>query len=593
MALDAATLALCARELSVRLADARIDKIFEPTRDEVVLNLRTRTDNPRLLLSARSGSARACLTEETFENPQTPPSFCMLLRKHFTGGRLLAVRTLPDERILFLDFQCTNEMGDTVVNTMAAELMGRYSNLVLIQTQNAANPAAEGKIIDALKRVDFEDSAVRQLLPGLEYTLPPQPQKASFLGTSAAGIVAAVSQKDLPVADALIKTTGGVGPVVCREAAYRAFGANEVTACRMTEREKAALLDAVTAVQDAYAAGGTPVAVVADGRPVEFSFLPLTQYAGGAQLVEYASYSQLLEGYYAAKDKAERLRQKSRDLARTVHNLHERAVRKAAARREEQAQSAASDELRVFGELLSANLWAIQRGAKSVTLTNYYDGKEVTIPLDVRLSPSANAQKYFKEYKKKQTAARMLTQLIAESDAEAEYLATVQYEVETAEGEAALAEIRAELKNQGYLKYYKAKDKKQKPADFLRYESSDGFPILVGRNNVQNDKLTLKTARGRDIWFHVKNAPGSHAVVLSGGRPVPDTTKTEAAILAAVHSSQNGGAKVQVDYTEVKNVWKANGAKPGMVLYDPYETAVVTPDPALAERLRVKEHKAK
>ena len=538
MALDAAALALCAKELSAALADARIDKIFEPTRDEVVLNLRTRTDNPRLFLSARSGSARACLTKETFENPQTPPSFCMLLRKHFTGGRLLDVRTLPDERILFFDFQCTNEMGDTVVNTMAAELMGRYSNLVLVQTKNPANPAAEGKIIDALKRVDFEDSEVRQLLPGLAYTLPPQPQKASFLGVSAAGIVAA-------------------------------------------------LLEAVAFVQAAYADGGTPVAVVVDGRPVEFSFLPLTQYSG-ADLVEYGSYSELLESYYAAKDKAERLRQKSRDLAKTVHNLHERAVRKAAARREEQAQSAASEELRVYGELLSANLWAIQRGAKNVTLTNYYDGKEVTIPLDVRLSPSANAQKYFKEYKKKQTAARMLTELIAESDAEAEYLATVQYEVETAEGEAALAEIRAELKSQGYLKYYKAKDKKQKPADFLRYVSSDGFPILVGRNNAQNDRLTLKTARGRDVWFHVKNAPGSHAVVLSGGQPVPDTTKTEAAVLAAVHSSQNGGAKVQVDYTEVRNVWKANGAKPGMVLYDPYETAVVTPDPALAERLRAK-----
>ena len=309
----------------------------------------------------------------------------------------------------------------------------------------------------------------------------------------------------------------------------------------MTEQEKAALLEAVAFVQAAYADGGTPVAVVVDGRPVEFSFLPLTQYSG-ADLVEYGSYSELLESYYAAKDKAERLRQKSRDLAKTVHNLHERAVRKAAARREEQAQSAASEELRVYGELLSANLWAIQRGAKNVTLTNYYDGKEVTIPLDVRLSPSANAQKYFKEYKKKQTAARMLTELIAESDAEAEYLATVQYEVETAEGEAALAEIRAELKSQGYLKYYKAKDKKQKPADFLRYVSSDGFPILVGRNNAQNDRLTLKTARGRDVWFHVKNAPGSHAVVLSGGQPVPDTTKTEAAVLALQPERRRKGA---------------------------------------------------
>ncbi len=589
MALDAAMLALCARELSHALADARIDKIFEPTRDEVVLNLRTRTDSPRLLLSARSGSARACLTRETFENPQTPPSFCMLLRKHFTGGRLLAVRTLPDERILFFDFQCTNEMGDLVVNTMAAELMGRYSNLVLVQTENPANPKAEGRIIDALKRVDFEDSAVRQLLPGLAYTLPPQPQKHSFLHGDVNALLAAVRQKDLPVSEALIKTTGGVGPVVCREAALRAFGGQDVPADCMTDTDAAALRAAIGEIRRLYAGGGTPTAVAApDGRPIEFSFLPLTQYAGGAQQTVYGSWSELLEGYYATKDKAERLRQKSRDLARTVKNLHERAVRKAAARREEQAQSAACEELRVFGELLSANLWAVPRGAKSVTLTSYYDGGEVTIPLDVRLSPSANAQKYFKEYKKKQTAARLLKDLIAESDAEAAYLETVQYEVEAAEGEAALAEIRAELKAQGYLKYYKARDKKQKPADFLRYKSTDGFLILVGRNNAQNDRLTLKTARGKDLWFHVKNAPGSHAVVMSGGREIPDATKTQAAVLAAVHSSQNGGAKVQVDYTAVKNVWKANGAKPGMVLYDPYETAVVTPDPALAERLRVK-----
>lgn len=589
MALDAATLALCARELSGALTDARIDKIFEPTRDEVVLNLRTRTDNPRLFLSARSGSARACLTRETFENPQTPPSFCMLLRKHFTGGRLLAVRTLPDERIVFFDFQCTNEMGDTVVNTMAAELMGRYSNLVLVQTKNPANPKAEGRIIDALKRVDFEDSEVRQLLPGLAYTLPPQPQKQSFLYGDLDALLAAVREKDLPVSEALIKATGGVGPVVCREAALRAFGGRDVFANRMTEEDAAALRSVIGEIRAIHANGGTPVAIAApDGRPVEFSFLPLTQYAGGAEETVYGSYSALLEGYYATKDKAERLRQKSRDLARTVKNLHERAVRKAAARREEQAQSAACEELRVFGELLSANLWAVERGAKSVTLTNYYDGNDVTIPLDVRLTPSANAQKYFKEYKKKQTAARMLTDLIAESDAEAAYLETVQYEVEAAEGEAALSEIRAELKAQGYLKYYKVRDKKQKPADFLRYESTDGFLILVGRNNAQNDRLTLKTARGKDLWFHVKNAPGSHAVVMSGGKDIPDSTKTQAAILAAVHSSQNGGAKVQVDYTEVKNVWKANGAKPGMVLYDPYETAVVTPDPSLAGRLRVK-----
>ena len=236
---------------------------------------------------------------------------------------------------------------------------------------------------------------------------------------------------------------------------------------------------------------------------------------------------------------------------------------------------------------MQANLWQIERGMASVTVDNYYTGQKETIPLDVRLSPSGNAQKYFKEYKKKQTAAKMLARLLEEGAREIEYLETVVYEVETASGEQALGEIRAELKSQGYLKYYKVRDKKQKPADFFRYRSTDGFLILVGRNNAQNDKLTLHTARGRDLWFHVKNAPGSHTVVISEGQPIPDSTREEAAQLAVLHSSQAGGAKVPVDYTFVRNIRKTGDLKPGMVLYDTYETAYITPDPALREKLRV------
>ena len=578
MALDAATLALCARELKTTLLDSRIDKIFEPTRDEVLLLLRTRTDTYRLLLSARSGSARVCLTGESFENPATPPGFCMLLRKHLAGGRLLDIRMEPGERIVFFDFQCVNEMGDLVKNTLAAELMGRYSNLVLVQ---------DGRILDALKRVDFEDSAIRQLLPGLPYTMPPRPARPDFFSVSSAALVALAMQKDLPAADALMKSCGGVGPVVCREAAFRALGDSHRPANELTAAEQSALAAALDAIRDDHAAGGVPTAAAApDGRPVEFSFTALTQYGPDACRT-YPDFSALLEDYYAVKDRAERLRQKSRDLLKTVRNLHERAVRKQAARTEELAQSEASDELRIKGELVQANLWQIERGMASVTVDNYYTGQKETIPLDVRLSPSGNAQKYFKEYKKKQTAAKMLARLLEEGAREIEYLETVVYEVETASGEQALGEIRAELKSQGYLKYYKVRDKKQKPADFFRYRSTDGFLILVGRNNAQNDKLTLHTARGRDLWFHVKNAPGSHTVVISEGQPIPDSTREEAAQLAVLHSSQAGGAKVPVDYTFVRNIRKTGDLKPGMVLYDTYETAYITPDPALREKLRV------
>ena len=550
MALDAATLALTAAELKTTLADAKIAKLFEPTRDELVITLRTRTETDSLLLSARSGSARVCLTEESFENPETPPSFCMLMRKHLTGGRLLDVRMEPGDRIVYFEFQCTNEMGDLVRNILCAELMGRYSNLVLVQN---------GKIIDALKRVDFEDSDVRQLLPGLPYTTPPKPARPDFLAVSSASIVAAACQRDLPVADALNKTVAGVGPVVCREAAWRAFDGEHLLANELTEAQKVRLMAAIDELKEIYDVGGCPCSVTApDGKPVEYTFFRPRQYGEKYRIKEWPSFNAMLEGYYAEKDRAERLRTKSKELHKAVHNMYERAVRKQAARQEELAASGKSEKLRLYGELLSANLYLAEKGMKSITVPNWYDeGKEVTIPLDLRFSPSQNAQNFFKNYKKKQTAARMLVDLLAEGEKEIAYLETVLYEVETASGEAALNEIRAELKSQGYLKYYKQRDKRQKPADFLRFTSSDGFEILVGRNNAQNDKLTLHTARGKDLWFHVQKAPGSHVVVMSRGEDIPDTTRQEAAELAVVYSSTfkaGAAAKVAVDTTEVKNM---------------------------------------
>ena len=584
MALDAATLALVTAELNAKLTDAKIAKIFEPTRDELVITLRTRTETFSLLLSARSGSARVCLTQESFENPETPPSFCMLMRKHLTGGRLLGVHMEPGDRIVYFDFLCTNEMGDLVQNTLCAELMGRYSNLVLVQS---------GKIIDALKRVDFEDSEIRQLLPGLAYTVPPKPARPDFLAVSAASIVSLACQRELPVADALNKTVAGVGPVVCREAAWRAFGGEHLLASELTQAQRVQLMEAIDGLKEEHVAGGCPCSVLTpEGKPVEFTFFRPRQYGESYIIKEWPSFGGMLEGYYAEKDRVERLRTKSKELHKAVHNMYERAVRKQAARKEELAATEKSETLRLYGELLSANLYLAQKGMKSITVSNWYDeGKEVTIPLDLRYSPSQNAQNYFKNYKKKQTAARMLAELLEEGEKEIAYLETVLYEVETASGEAALNEIRAELKSQGYLKYYKPRDKKAKPADFLRFTSSDGFEVLVGRNNAQNDRLTLHTARGKDLWFHVQKAPGSHVVVMSRGQEIPDSTRQEAAELAVLYSSAfkaGTGAKVAVDTTEVKNIWKAAGAKPGMVLYEVYTTVYITPREDLPEQLRKK-----
>ncbi len=600
MALDAATMALSVLELGSQLAEARIDKIFQPTRDEVILAMRSRQGSFRLLLSARLGSARVCLTQEAYENPAVPPSYCMLLRKHLVGGRLVGVRVVNGDRIAFFDFLCTNEMGDLVLNTLAAELMGRYCNLVLVGygTQLAEEYAQErvqaedGKVIDALKRIGYDDSAVRQLLPGLGYTLPPMPEKLDFITAPFESFAGILAQSSQPAADTLRKNAGGIGPAVVRELVYRAKLPHGVLGNELASGQLAGLREALESIRKDFTSGGRPSLVQqADGSPVEFSFTPLTQYLPECELVEYESFSALLEGYYAKKDKSERMRQKARELRKTVQNAYDRSLRRQAARTEELAQSEQSDHLRIAGELLTANLHAFARGDKLVRLLNWYTGEEMEIALDVRLNPSGNAQKYFKDYKKKQTAARMLVDLLASGEKEIEYLQTVLYEIDTAEGEAALGEIRAELKNQGYLKYYKQKDKRHKPADFLRFRSSDGFLILVGRNNGQNDKLTMKTARGKDLWFHTKNAPGSHVVVMSEGEDIPLATQNEAAMLAVWYSSQKNSAKVPVDYTEVRNIRKTGDLPPGMVLYEHYETAYVTPDTAVIEALEM-ENKA-
>ena len=579
MALDAITLSLVAQELKKNLIDAKIDKIYEPTRDEVVLQLRTRTGGYRLFCSARSGSARIGLTTEKFENPATPPSFCMLLRKHLTGGRLLDVRFADGERILFLDFQCTNEMADTVVITFSVELMGRYSNLVIFHK--------DGKIIDALKRVDFEASEIRQLLPGLDYTMPPLQARPYFMTVSSEGVIAALADHELPVQDALMRTCGGIGPVVSREIAFRAFKGEEVYANKLSLEQKKSLIQVLNTIKELYQDGGKPCMVKNQhGKPIEFSFMELTQYLPTFTLETFDSYSEMFDAYYSTKDKQERLRQKSKELTRAVKNMYERAVRKQSTRREELQQSQKSDDLRVYGELIQANLYQMEKGQKSVTLDNYYTGEKVIVPLDLRLTPSANAQKYFKNYKKKQTAIKMLDKLLLDGEYEITYFETVLDAIDRAEGEQSLNDIRMELKGQGYLKYFKLKDKKQKPSDFIRYQSTDGFLILVGRNNTQNDKLTIKTARGKDLWFHTKNAPGSHVVIMSEGDDIPNLSKNEAAQLAVLHSSQSGGNKVAVDYTEVRNIKKTADLKIGMVIYDNYETAYISQDNDVIEKIK-------
>ena len=582
MALDASTLLVAANELKQTIVGARVDKLYMPTRDEVVFSLKTQNDGmKKLLVSARSGSARIHITREEFENPAVPPTFCMLLRKHLGSGRIADVRTEDGERILFVDFDAVSEMGDRVRITMSVELMGRYSNIVLVN--------GEGRVIDALKRIDADTSDVRQLLPGLTFTLPPTQDKLKFLSTAPEEIAARVCAQSKPVSAALLASVAGIGPVLCRELALRA-SAGDADADKLSADQHRSLCDAISRTQQAAAGDGICINAVYDGaRSIEFSFVELTQYTGCERRV-FDTLGELLDVYYAEKDRAERMKARSFDLSRQVNSLYDRALRKQQARLQERDNTGKAEQKRLFGELVQANLHSLEKGQKSAELLNYYTGETVSVPLDVTRSPIQNAQKYFKDYRKLTTAAKMLETLLAEGEREIDYLGSVKYEITEARTEEDFLLIRKELKEAGYLRGFKYKEQKRprKMSEFLRYRTSDGFEVLVGRNNAANEKLSLKTADKRDVWFHVKNAAGSHTVLVADGPTPTENALTQAAQIAALHSSVSMGEKVPVDYTEIKNVRKAQGQRTGQVIYDHYQTAFVTPEPKALELLRQK-----
>lgn len=580
MALDAAMLRVTASELKNQIVGARVDKLYMPARDEALILLRTPEGAKKLIISARPGSARVHLTTAEFEYPSVPPAFCMLLRKHLSGGRVTDVYCADSERVLFITFDTINELGDRTEIKISVELMGRYSNMVLVN--------AENRVIDAFKRIDEDMSELRQLLPGVEFTLPPpQSGRLPLFSTDPEEIVAEVCRRSNPLSKALLSVIAGAGPALCREMAHRA-DPTDPEADTMDADGRGKLLAVIREVIAAADGENWRFNVVYDGeRPVEFSFLPLTQY-GDMRTERFSSAGELFDRYYSEKDLEERKKTRSHDLKKQVNTVLERTRRRQQSRMAELGDSTKAEEKKLFGELLTAYMGMVEKGASKVTVLNYYTGENVTIPLDPRLTPNGNAQKYFKEYRKLTTAQNMLGKLIKEGEAEMEYLQSVLYEIDSARSEEDFIWIRQELRDAGYLKAYKMpKGKIKKPEQVITYRSSGGYEILVGRNNSANDRLTLKTAAKNDIWFHVKDAPGSHVILCTEGETPDDESFTEAAILAATHSSVSGGDKIPVDYTEVRNVKKSPGAKAGMVIYVKYYTAYVKPDPELERKLRV------
>lgn len=591
MAIDGIFLHLVARELSPLCGNARVDKVHQPAKETLIFALRHRGGMAKLLLSASAQSPRVQLTAGGYENPASPPMLCMLLRKHLTSARLLSVDQAGLDRVLIFSFETRDELGDRVVLRLAVEVMGRHSNIVLFNE--------EGRILDAVKRIDPAMSSVRQVLPGLPYILPPKQDKTDLLSDGPdAAADKMLSMPAQPVHKAAMASIMGISPVVAGEIAGYASRSNDGTIAQLGQDGKDRLRFFLGRLVDQVRAGGTPTMLMTrEGVPKDLSFLDMTQYKGLCITKTFNTYSELIDAFYAEKDLAERMKQRSGDLFRFLANLSERTERKLQHQREELLESRDRDRLRVQGDLLSANLYRLEKGMTTARVENYYDpaGGQVEIPLNPRLTPSQNAQRYFAEYRKADTAEKKLRELIEEGEAECRYLDSVLDALLRATGEAELEAIRDELAAGGYMrKRGQAVRQKQRTLKLLpnRYRSSDGFLILQGRGNVQNDRLTMKEARKNDLWFHTQNIPGSHVIVVSEGRQVPERTLEEAALIAAFNSKAKNSSQVPVDYTEVRNVRKPNGAKPGFVLYVNYKTAIVTPSRARVEALAENERQA-
>lgn len=584
MALDGGFIYCLADELRETLRDARVDKIHQPSREELVIALRSKSGTYKLYMSARVQSPRVHLVNTVPENPASPPMFCMLLRKKLGGGKLVAVRQDGLERVLYFDFDCVNELGDPVRLTLAAEMTGRHSNIVLI---------GDGKIVDAIKRVDFAMSDVRPLLPNVAY-IPPLPlaDRLSPLDYDGEAVADAVRRgKGGDLTGALLGVTQGLSPLVCREIVSQALRRQQKAVEELTADEWQRLAFYIDRVRAVLMEGERRVPYLIktlDGVPKEFSYMLVTQYGLTAIGVEYASFSELLEAFYSEKDRAERLRARAHDTLKVLVNASARIERKLQRQREELARSGEREQKRLYGDLLMAQSYAVPVGASSAQLINYYDenGATVTVPLDPAYTATQNAQRYYKEYRKAQTAERILAEQIEAGETEQRYLDSVLDALSRADSLAEIAEVRRELAESGYIRQTETRRKPPASVGPMLFESDDGFVIAVGRNNIQNDQLTLKTARGRDVWFHVKDSAGSHTVVFTEGAEPPETTLRQAAILAATHSKAASSSQVPVDYTLVRHVHKPSGAKAGMVIYDHQKTVYVTPDPALAARLR-------
>ncbi len=577
MALDALAINCLQEEIKKAITGGRIDKIYQPEKDEIMIHVRTFTENYNLILSASSSHPRIHFTDRKKQNPISAPLFCMLLRKHLVGGKIADVRQVGFERIVILDIQSYDEMGDPALKHLIIEIMGKHSNIILINS--------DMKIIDCIKRVDITMSSKRQILPGLIYEAPPKQDKTPLNIFSGNLPPLAPSTS---VSKALMGVISGISPLTAREIVYDAFKDTNIHTGEISDispLEKACLK-----VRDMLIQKNFSPCIIKDENLTkiqDFSAIPIHQYEGLMSIIPQPDMNSLLDSFYAERDALERMKQKTADITKLLNNNLERCYKKKIILSNTLKESENRETYKIWADLINANVYSIKSGAKEVVVPNFYDPemKEVKINLDPGITPAQNAQRYYKKYTKAKTAAVEAELQLQQNDMNIDYLESVSAAIKNCTTEADINAIRSELASEGYMKAaHRKKGQKEQKSMPLHFISPDGFDIYVGKNNIQNDILTTKFANSSDIWFHTKQIHGSHTIIKLGtDKNVPDTTLMMAAELAAFYSKAGESNQVPVDYTTIKNVKKPNGAKPGMVIYDSYNTVYVKPknyDPA-------------
>ena len=566
MAFDAYFLTAVLEEVRQKCIGARVDKIHQPSRDTLILHLRGRESREKLLFAANPTAPRLHLTSASPENPPEPPMFCMLLRKHLLGAKLAEITQPPMERAAAFTFDCTDEMGFSVQKKLVAELMGRTCNLYLL--------GPEGRILDCLRRIGLDETSRRPALPGLNYQEPEPVKKENPLTTDSYVNLLTEPGADI-LSDRLMDSLGGLSPLVCREAALFAAGSTDA---RVSGLDVDGTADKLALFFHEHLHHPKPyVYTLPDGTPKQFAFCPIREY-GSCQ--EAPSFGALLDSFYTLRDRKDAMRQKSQAVRKTVQNLCTRLTRKMALQEKELEATYDRERLRQLGDILTANIHRITKGQTKIVCEDFYDEDmaPVEINLSPILSPQQNAAKFYKDYARMKNAEKELTHQLELGETELNYLKSVLDELNRAQTDAELEEIRQELQEQGYLR---AEGNRKRPRQGklspMRFESTDGYPIYVGRNNRQNEELTFRQARKDDIWCHASKVHGSHVIISCGGATPPDDTITQAAQLAAYYSETGDGQNVPVDVTTVRQVKKIPGGKPGMVIYHTYRTVIANP----------------